>query len=1183
MPEPGAIKLAASPGTLTYFTKIRAEVDRAYAIAKAARAKLLDPIDKVEIALADDTAARVEGLLSTIYPELEGSGLAERIRELEKDNGKGSEKTSLKIAKEVYDERFIAFKTPEERIEAGVRVGIGYLTLGIVTAPLEGLTEVKSKQRRDGGKYVSVYFSGPIRSAGGTAAAFTVLIADYLRRLAGFGEYDPDEQEVERFAAEIDDYDTRVVNLQYRIKGEEIKFLVRRIPVEVSGDPTEEMEVIAFKDLPRLEGNRIRGGMCLVVSSIGQKAAKLIKRVKQFGKEFLLSDWLFLEEYEALKKKLHAEDAEKAGASTAATAELKLVPNFTFMEDVPGGRPIFSFPSTAGGFRLRYGRARNTGFSTVGIHPATMALLSDFIAIGTQLKMERPGKGATAAVVDSIEPPVARLKTGEVMRVATPEQAHAIIRDNQLEEILLVGDILIAYGDFVSNGHKLVPAGYCEEEWTLQLRKAMELAALVPETAATFVGIPPLRFLEILDRPGSVSFDESVLLGTKMKLPLAPAHTPFFDRVPTADLKSLCEAISLSGNFANLSIPITKEIKRTLELLCVPHRIDGGTIVSLGNPGRALLFTLGFPTDPEAHKALDSGLPALEFVNRLSKIEVRNKGGTYIGARMGRPEKAERRLLDGRPQILFPIGQAGGRLRSLNEAAKKIYNAQLAYRICSLCGKRNIFLRCSCGGRTLAKQVCVLCQKITDEEMHCGLPTRKYSMADVSLDRHFRQAEAALKMRTPELVKGVRGLSSESKVPERVEKGFLRAKHGLYVNKDGTIRFDSTDAPLTHFKPKEINVKPERLISLGYTHDIYGEPLSSDDQVLEIKPQDVLLSDFHDDKRGIISGADYFVKVANFTDELLSDFYGLEPYYNILSKEDLVGHLVIGLAPHTSAGIVGRVIGFNRARVGYAHPMFHAAKRRDCDGDEDSVLLLMEALLNFSRDFLPSSRGSSTMDVPLVLTTLLDPAEVDNQVHELDICPSYTLELYQKAAEYTTPPTALATPIERLKDRLGKPSQFEGALFTHATASILNAESITKYRSLGTMVDKVAAQLLLAERLTAVNEDDVANLVLSTHFIKDIKGNMRTFCRQSFRCIKCNAKYRRVPLIGRCPACRGKLILTVHQGTIEKYMEASKRIAEHYDVPAYMQQELLILQKRLSAMFGKQNQKNLDTFFSPAA
>jgi len=91
------------------------------------------------------------------------------------------------------------------------------------------------------------------------------------------------------------------------------------------------------------------------------------------------------------------------------------------------------------------------------------------------------------------------------------------------------------------------------------------------------------------------------------------------------------------------------------------------------------------------------------------------------------------------------------------------------------------------------------------------------------------------------------------------------------------------------------------------------------------------------------------VRVAKFMDDLLTRFYGLKPYYRAEKPEDLIGHLVIGLAPHTSVGIVGRIIGFMSAKVCYAHPVRHSAKRRGCDGDEDSVSLVLNVLLNFSK------------------------------------------------------------------------------------------------------------------------------------------------------------------------------------------------------------------------------------------
>ena len=139
---------------------------------------------------------------------------------------------------------------------------------------------------------------------------------------------------------------------------------------------------------------------------------------------------------------------------------------------------------------------------------------------------------------------------------------------------------------------------------------------------------------------------------------------------------------------------------------------------------------------------------------------------------------------------------------------------------------------------------------------------------------------------------------------------------------------------------------------------------------------------------------DYLLKVAKFVDELLVKFYGLEPYYNANTPADLIGTLMVGLAPHTSAGVLCRLIGYSTASAGFGHPFFHAAKRRNCDGDEDCVMLLMDALLNFSMSYLPEKRGGK-MDACLVMTTILNPAEVDKEAHNLDLTRVYPLEFYE--------------------------------------------------------------------------------------------------------------------------------------------------------------------------------------------
>ena len=86
----------------------------------------------------------------------------------------------------------------------------------------------------------------------------------------------------------------------------------------------------------------------------------------------------------------------------------KYPPLTKYIADVIAGRPVFSYPSRIGGFRLRYGRSRNTGFAACGLHPASMTILDEFCAIGTQTRIEQPGKSSSTMPVDSIEGPIVR-------------------------------------------------------------------------------------------------------------------------------------------------------------------------------------------------------------------------------------------------------------------------------------------------------------------------------------------------------------------------------------------------------------------------------------------------------------------------------------------------------------------------------------------------------------------------------------------------------------------------------------------------------------------------------------------------------------------------------------------------------------------------------------------------------
>ena len=113
-----------------------------------------------------------------------------------------------------------------------------------------------------------------------------------------------------------------------------------------------------------------------------------------------------------------------------------------------------------------------------------MTIMDDFIATGTQLKVERPGKAAAIVPVDSIDGPTVKLFNGDVAYVDTVEEARAIKKD--VAEILDNGEILINYGDFLENNHMLMPSPYVEEWWLQDLALKTEEKVDVSSAESAF-------------------------------------------------------------------------------------------------------------------------------------------------------------------------------------------------------------------------------------------------------------------------------------------------------------------------------------------------------------------------------------------------------------------------------------------------------------------------------------------------------------------------------------------------------------------------------------------------------------------------------------------------------------------------------------------------------------------------
>src|SRR3989344_2437118 len=428
---------ATSEKIKKYFDDLDIGTKECYAVANKAREKGFDPDVQVEIPLARDMAERVEGLVSVAAPQIKGSGLSQRIKDLEKIHGSQNWRIAFLISEEVARQNFCKFKDEKEAMEISLRVGLAYITNGVVSSPLEGFVKLELRDRKDGkGKYFALFFGGPIRSAGTTATCIFAAVCDYVRMKMGYQVYDPDENEINRTFSELEHFHDRITNLQYLPTKKEVDFLTKYLHVQIEGDASEKIEVPNYKDLPRVSTNNLRNGFCLVMAEgLAQKFAKFWGKFSKWYKEIGMDHWIFLEEFVVLQKEIKAHGKSKSKGDGA-----KISPDYTFIKDLVAGRPVIGHPLASGTFRIRLGRARTCGLSDDAISPTTMVMLDGFIAYGTQLKTERPGKSTVISSCDIIEGPIVKLKNGDVVFVESEEQAKTIHKD--VAEVIFLGVIL---------------------------------------------------------------------------------------------------------------------------------------------------------------------------------------------------------------------------------------------------------------------------------------------------------------------------------------------------------------------------------------------------------------------------------------------------------------------------------------------------------------------------------------------------------------------------------------------------------------------------------------------------------------------------------------------------------------------------------------------------------------------
>ncbi len=1163
-----------------YHNDILESLNQIYLIANVARKQGIDTSDKIESRIVYDLADRVA--------KMHDINITNRLRDLLSKTTK--ENAALKISEEIAQGEY-STDDLSTRLDNAVRVSLAIVTEGVTVAPLQGISDVQIKSNADGSQYLSVSFAGPIRSAGGTEAALTMLIADHVRKAVGLSKYQANsfDDETGRFVEELRIYEREVGNFQFKILDEDVIKCISNLPVELDGVDTDPVEIVGHRGMKRINTDRVRGGALRVMNDglIG-RSRKLLKIIDTLG----LDGWDWLNELKgAIQKETSSEDD---------TVHHR-------MSEVITGRPVLSMSNKIGGFRLRYGRCYNTGFSTIGIHPTIPILLNHAIVVGTQIKIDTPGKAATIALVDSIEPPLVKLDDGTVTYVLSIEYAHTI--QNRIDSILYLGDILVSYGDFLENNAKLLPASYVEEIWALELYT--KINTIFSNRDYYFTNdsdinkileyIDKQRLFKMTNNPIGIipTLKEAFLISKLLCIPLHPKYSFYWESISIDEitllqnefLKKSKSAIDKNNEiifnkdntnqyyYESFSIAYNERLKDILERLGVTHSLkthNNNSFIELtdSNQINSLYLLLCNQTkDPKKYQLNSS----IDYIISISGILIKSKFSSSIAVRVGRPEKAAERKMKPPVHVLFPVGNKGGPTRDLLKASKEeILYTEIANRYCKICNLPSVGTKCrNCLSDTPMKYICRICRdtirtgddskkEFLNKCNKCKREGKSYSPVQYPLKKMLKVAEKILEMQSTQPLKGVKSLMGKNKSAEPLEKGILRQKYDLYAFKDGTIRNDATNEPLTHFKPKWIMTNIAKLRDLGYSHDFNGNDLSNEDQLLEIFIQDVILP---------IDTANHLLQVSKYIDKELVKLYKLKPFYNASNIDDLIGHIIVGLAPHTSVGIIGRIIGYTNSQVCLGSPMWHSAKRRDCDGDADSVMLLMDVFLNFSKEFLPDKIGG-LMDAPLLIQPIVLPHEVQRQALNIDITSNYPLQLYEKSFKYIKAEN-LSNNIEIIKNRIGSELQFYNYYFTHHTDLLTTEEKRSAYSRLTTMNEKLEMQISTAKLINAVIPDEVASMVLTTHIIPDIMGNMRSYSSQAFRCTNCGEKYRRIPIAGKCLLCGNNLIQTVTRNSVEKYVYIALDIRNKFKMNDYLSSRIESLVMELNYVFKeKEVQKN---------
>jgi DNA polymerase II large subunit len=514
-----------------YHAEISKSYKNAYEYATTVKEKGNDIDSSPQSQVVCDRADRLEALTQI-------RGIAKRLREYEP--GASVVETALKLSEDIALGHF-GFFEKEQILNMATKASLAVVTSCVSAFPTEDITKVVIKKNGDGTLYPAVVFGQISGIISPLQAAFLLLIVDKIRIIVGLDKYhinSTGEDEIARFIEEVSMYEREVGPFQPPASESHLRQALQGLPVEIDGYGTEDSEVLVNRGLSRIKENRLRGGaLHVLIEGVTGKSTRLYA----LSKELQLQEWTWLPSLETVEKSKGPSDLQ------------------SYILNARPGKPVLSLPDRQGSFRLRYGRAQNSGYGCFGFHPAVLELLDFPITTGTQIKVSIANRIGSVAVVDSLEPPIIRLENGDVCRVESTDQARSF--KDRMQSVIHLGDILVSPNEFSYS--KMEPSGYVEEWWISDLQKGLEDRHLDLQqlSALTTINISKLQAILTNSLFVKPTLSESIQLYDVVGIPLHPRYLYYWDALSLKDIFTLREGIidyqdlgpdSYSLSFTNL-------------------------------------------------------------------------------------------------------------------------------------------------------------------------------------------------------------------------------------------------------------------------------------------------------------------------------------------------------------------------------------------------------------------------------------------------------------------------------------------------------------------------------------------------------------------------------------------------------------------------------------------------------